>query len=193
MAADIIFPFRNPGLKILAHLVKATAANASPPFSFKALPRQRPAGKSELELVTYYPAALAETYSRWTACPHFPRFMRAVRTSCQPEDSDDTWRLRLREEEVPWKAITIEKRPCCHISWWSIGGGSHRNRGSVSFGSGGWRTTKIALKVEFYESSAWAVTEATMKTLRNELERALDLLHASAGAGPRLGPEGVPL
>jgi hypothetical protein len=184
---------RSSGLKIPSKPSNSTLAGRTAPLSFLAPPCQSPAASSEFELTTYYPAALPEAYYRWTSCSHFPHFMRALLGSYQPEVPGHTWRLALREEEVPWEAITVEWIPCKHIAWWSVGGRSQPNRGSVSFGCGGWRTTKITIKVEFYGPSVWAVSEATMRALRKALQQALEMLHADAMHGAMLAPVGASL
>jgi hypothetical protein len=192
-STEIIFPFRNPGLKIQALPTKPPSTTMAVPFSFRAPPSCRRASSHEFELTTYYPAALPAAFLHWTECRYFPQFMRSVRGSCRAQITEPSWRLRLREGEVPWEGITIENLPGKRISWWSTGSGSHRNRGYISFSSGGWRTTKITLKIEFYESSTRAVTEETMRALREGLDRALDLLHSAASTGPVFGPMAVSL
>jgi uncharacterized membrane protein len=183
---EIIFPFRNAGLRLQP--LNTTADSSGVVFSFRALASRRLQTSHVIELTTYCHAPLENVYAHWTKCAHLPHFMRAVGGACGAESPAHLWKLRLRDEEVSWDAVTIERLPCQRISWWSTGSSSHRNRGCVSFKAMGRRSTKVVLHLEFYESHAWAVTETTVRTLGAALDAGLDRLHASMTGGPMLGP-----
>jgi hypothetical protein len=185
---EVLFPFRNPGLKVLGQVGVPRKDDSDTQFTFKALPTRRQPSGNDLEMTSYLQAPLGEAYSHWTKSDHLPHFMRAVAGTFDADSSAHTWSLQLRDEDVPWEAVTIERIPFKRISWWSPGSGSHRNRGFVSFDAVGKRVIKLTLNIEFYETHARAVTAGTMKALRSALDRGLDVLHSEMISEPSLGP-----
>ena len=184
---EIIFPFRNPGLKLLPlPTANADTASSASKFSFKALPSRRVADKNQVELTTFCHAPLEAAYAGWKKCALLPHFMRAVVGPCGADAQG--WRLRLRDEEVPWEAVATEETPQKRIAWWSTGSRTHRNRGSVSFDAVGWKTTKVSVAIEFSESCTFAVTEGTLRSLRSALDHSLDILHLELMPCSALGP-----
>jgi hypothetical protein len=183
----IIFPFRNTGLQLSPPPATANADGSAGVACPCPLFPGRSADRVKIELTTYFHASLQQVYAEWINCHYLPLFMRPATAGPPAPGLPQLWTLRLRDEEVPWEAIAVEKLPCERITWWSTGRSS-ANRGCVNFDALGPRSTKVALTIEFYESAVWTVTEETARTLRTALDRGLDLLHASMTSGPVLAP-----
>lgn len=180
-------PLRRPRLRqgaVLEVGPERTAPAAT--FPLGALPVGGPVKKSCIELTTFCPAPLQTTYECWKACDFLPHFMRAASAPC--EAGAHGWKLRLGDGDVPWEAVTTEETPQKRIAWWSRGIRTSRNHGDVSFVGVGAKTTRVRLAIEFQESSAAAVAEETVRSLRSALDHSLDLLHLHLTPCGVLGP-----
>jgi uncharacterized membrane protein len=172
-------------------MAKPDTAHSATSLWYEAPASSRDGNNSDIALTAFCPAPLETMYEGWKKCDFLPHFMRATVGSCG--DDAQGWRLRLRDEEVPWAAVTIEETPQKRIAWWSKGSRTYRNRGSVCFDSVGRKTTKVSVAIEFYESYTSAVNEGTLRSLKSALDHRLDLLLLHLMPCSALGPSSASL
>ncbi len=89
-------------------------------------------------------APLSNAYNQWTQFEEFPRFMSAIRSVHQEDDTHLRWSARFwGGVDEQWKVEITEQEPDSHISWRSVSGTV--NAGTIFFDDIGEGLTRVRL------------------------------------------------
>jgi uncharacterized membrane protein len=106
--------------------------------------------KIERSIDVYVP--LSTAYNQWTQFEEFPRFMEAIRSVKQVDDTTLQWTAEIAGRERSWTAEIYEQEPDQSIAWRSTGG--EQNSGRVSFEEIGPQHTKVNVVMEWQPEGA---------------------------------------
>jgi uncharacterized membrane protein len=85
-------------------------------------------------------------YDQWTQFEEFPRFMEAVETVEQLDDTTLRWTAEIAGVKKSWTAKITEQSPDQRIAWTAIEGA--RNAGVVTFHRLDDRKTRVTLQLD---------------------------------------------
>ncbi|MEA2623903.1 MAG: hypothetical protein QOH61_2813 [Chloroflexota bacterium] len=85
-------------------------------------------------------------YDQWTQFEEFPKFMEAVKSVRQTDDTHLEWEAEIAGRDKKWRAEIIEQEPDKVISWRSLDGA--RNDGVVRFEPIDESRTRINLRID---------------------------------------------
>lgn len=85
-------------------------------------------------------------YNQWTQFEEFPKFMEAVKSVRQLDDTHLEWGAEIAGMDKQWRAEIVEQQPDSVISWRSTDGA--RNDGTVRFEAIDENTTRIHLRID---------------------------------------------
>lgn len=85
-------------------------------------------------------------YNQWTQFEEFPKFMEAVKSVKQLDDTHLEWEAEIAGRDKRWQAEITKQEPDQEISWRSIDGA--QNDGTVRFEPVDENTTRIHLRIE---------------------------------------------
>jgi uncharacterized membrane protein len=74
---------------------------------------------------------VSTAYNQWTQFEDFPRFMEAVESVRQIDDTHVHWVAEIGGERREWDAEITEQQPDARVAWKATGG--HGNSGVVTF------------------------------------------------------------
>ena len=85
-------------------------------------------------------------YDQWTQFEEFPRFMEAVESVTQLDDTHLRWVAKIAGVRKEWEAEITQQEPDQRVAWTSTSGA--KNAGSVDFHRVDDRTTRVTLTME---------------------------------------------
>ena len=89
---------------------------------------------------------ISTVYNQWTQFEEFPRFMEAVESVTQTDDTHLHWVAEINGKRHEWDAEITEQRPDEVIAWRALDG--HYNSGRVHFERIDETTTKVTVEME---------------------------------------------
>ena len=123
-------------------------------------------------------------YDQWTQFESFPRFMEAIDSVVQLDDTTLEWTATIAGVEKRWRAKILEQRPDQVVSWQSTDGA--RNDGAVRFDTLGPRLTRIHLELDVEpEGPIEKVGDAlglVERQVKGDLQRFRDFIEARGQA-----------
>jgi uncharacterized membrane protein len=85
-------------------------------------------------------------YDQWTQFEEFPRFMDAVESVSQVDDTHVHWTAKIAGVRKEWDAEITQQEPDQRVAWTSTSGA--RNAGAVDFHRLGDRSTRVTLTMD---------------------------------------------
>jgi uncharacterized membrane protein len=85
-------------------------------------------------------------YNQWTQFEEFPKFMEAVKSVRQLDDTHLEWEAEIAGKDKRWRAEITEQEPDQVISWRSTDGA--KNDGTVRFEPIDENSTRIHLRID---------------------------------------------
>jgi len=123
-------------------------------------------------------------YDQWTQFESFPRFMDAIDSVVQLDDTTLEWTATIAGVEKRWRARILEQRPDQVVSWRSTDGA--RNDGAVRFDSLSPRRTRIHLELDIEPEGpiekAGDALGIVERQVKGDLQRFRDFIEARGQA-----------
>ena len=105
-------------------------------------------------------------YDQWTQFEEFPRFMEAVESVTQTDDTHLHWVAEIAGKRHEWDAEITEQSPDKGLAWRALDG--HYNSGHVYFERIDDNTTKVTVEME-HETEG--MVEVDSRQVKADLER----------------------
>jgi uncharacterized membrane protein len=91
-------------------------------------------------------AEVSTVYNQWTQFEEFPRFMEAVKSVTQTDDTHLHWVAEVAGKEKEWDAQITEQHPDERVAWRAVSGAE--NAGVVTFHRIDDDTTRVTLQLD---------------------------------------------
>jgi uncharacterized membrane protein len=91
-------------------------------------------------------AQVSTVYNQWTQFEEFPRFMEAVKSVTQTDDTHLHWVAEVAGKEKEWDAQITEQHPDERVAWRAVSGAE--NAGVVTFHRIDDDTTRVTLQLD---------------------------------------------
>ena len=132
----------------------------------------------EESMVVEVPVSTA--YNQWTQFEEFPKFMDAVESVKQIDDTHLRWVAEIGGKREEWTAEIVEQQPDRKIAWKAEGG--HQNSGTVAFESLGDNQTRVNVVME-HETEGLTETLGSAlgmdsRKVKGDLERFKELVES---------------
>ncbi len=111
-------------------------------------------------------------YDQWTQFEEFPRFMDAVESVTQIDDTNLHWVARVAGRRKEWDARITEQSPDQRIAWTSTSGA--RNAGVVTFHRIDDNTTRVMLQLDAETEGVIEAAGSAIGALEREVEGDLE-------------------
>jgi uncharacterized membrane protein len=112
-------------------------------------------------------------YNQWTQFEEFPRFMDAIESVAQLDDTTLEWHANIGGNDETWTAKITEQEPDQRVSWESTSGAM--NNGQVSFSRIDEGRTRVTVVMEWEPQGAVQSAGAAMgfddRQVEGDLER----------------------
>ena len=119
-------------------------------------------------------------YDQWTQFEEFPRFMDAVESVTQLDDTHLHWVASIGGHKEEWDAEVTEQHPNERVAWKSTDGKA--NAGVVTFHRIDDATTRVMVQMEFEPEGmverAGAAIGAPDRRVKGDLERYKELIES---------------
>jgi uncharacterized membrane protein len=129
---------------------------------------------------------VSTAYNQWTQFEEFPKFMDAVESVKQIDDTHLRWVAEIGGKREEWEAEITEQKPDQKIAWEAQEG--HHNSGTVTFESLGDNQTRINVVMEHETEgmveSLGSALGADSRKVKGDLERFKELVE---GRGTETG------
>jgi uncharacterized membrane protein len=129
---------------------------------------------------------VSTAYNQWTQFEEFPKFMDAVESVKQIDDTHLRWVAEIGGKREEWEAEITEQKPDQKIAWKAQEG--HHNSGTVTFESLGDNQTRINVVMEHETEgmveSLGSAFGADSRKVKGDLERFKELVE---GRGTETG------
>ena len=132
----------------------------------------------EESMVVEVPVSTA--YNQWTQFEEFPKFMDAIESVKQIDDTHLRWVAEIGGKREEWMAEIVEQQPDRKIAWKAEGG--HDNSGTVTFESLGDSQTRVNVVME-HETEGLTETLGSAlgmdsRKVKGDLERFKELVES---------------
>ena len=107
-------------------------------------------------------------YDQWTQFEEFPRFMDAVESVTQLDDTHLRWVAKIAGVRKEWQAEITQQEPDQRVAWTSTTGA--KNAGSVDFHRVDDRTTRVTLTMEVEPDGALESVGSAIGVPEREVE-----------------------
>jgi uncharacterized membrane protein len=145
--------------------------------------RRGSAEPSNIEESITVDVPVSTAYNQWTQFKEFPRFMPAVESVQQIDDTHLHWRARVGGKLKEWDAEITEQIPDERIAWRSTGG--PYNAGVVTFQKISDSRTRVMLQMDYDPSTVAErladASGAVKLTTKGNLKRFKQLLESRGG------------
>ena len=116
-----------------------------------------------------------QAYNQWTQFEDFPKFMDAIESVSQLDDTHVQWVAEIRGERREWTTEITEQRPDEKVAWKTIAG-EVKNDGVVTFDEVGENQTRVNVQMDVEgesgpENLAGDLLGIVKKQVQGDLER----------------------
>ena len=116
-----------------------------------------------------------QAYNQWTQFEDFPKFMDAIESVSQLDDTHVQWVAEIRGERREWTTEITEQRPDEKVAWKTIAG-EVKNDGIVTFDEVGENQTRVNVQMDVEgesgpENLAGDLLGIVKKQVQGDLER----------------------
>ena len=116
-----------------------------------------------------------QAYNQWTQFEDFPKFMDAIESVSQLDDTHVQWVAQIRGERREWRTEITEQQPDEKIAWKTIAG-EVKNDGVVTFDEVGENQTRVNVQMDVESESgpetlAGDLLGIVKKQVQGDLER----------------------
>ena len=135
---------------------------------------------ARIEESTVVEVPVSTAYNQWTQFEEFPKFMDAIESVTQIDDTHLRWVAEIGGKREEWMAEIVEQQPDRKIAWKAEGG--HHNSGTVGFESLGDNQTRVNVVME-HETEGLTETLGSAlgmdsRKVKGDLERFKELVES---------------